>query len=655
MGHPLSSGCISSIKQIKVQFEKRIKNKFERKQKWRCSKMNALNVTVTLMVKNEKENLIETIPFYKQHFKEVVVIDTGSTDGSVEFLKTQNIVFKQVKWNQDFGEIRNLLVKESTGDYILMLDADERIDQTFVDQMHTVIKGNHPAYEIKIINITDANRLNMTHTNIRLFKNNGEFYYEGHIHEQLRNINGYKFEPSPLVIKHYGYQSEVVRKKGKRNRNMRILERELRKNPNDPFHNFNISNELIGLKKHNEALLHLKKAAKNGRGSSYESEVYRNILHCLIETNRFIDAEEIVVEAIERFKEDTRFYFVKAQILLRMGRVEDAELEMKKGLGAFLDIGKTIDGTENVYLLLELLSISKRKRDYGSILKTIDVTAGLTNQSTDVLKELINLMLHNLDQDGLYHFIKTNIPNTDKQNHMFLEYRVKKGIKEIPMNKITSADSRIIKLWESSKYEQLQKEVNALEAEKKTKILGMLYVYNLGRKKDKVQNWLTENKTIMAIEQFKNGQVIKKMNYDGNLFVAIIDELIKQRNIEEFSKIIQMYHFFQVKYWKELGCLLEKYYFDDTAVSLFTQYLQTVETDYDIWLKTAELLYTQEKWDDCLLLADKAGQLNSQSFRPFELMILALEQKNQFDLAQEIISEVKNQIGHSQFILQREK
>lgn len=614
-----------------------------------------MNVTVALMVKNEKQNLIETIPFFKNHFEEVVIIDTGSTDGTVEYLNNQEIKFKQAKWNYNFSEIRNKLIEESTGDYILMLDADERIDEEFVARMREAIEEKEAAYKVKIVNITDSNKMNVSHINIRLFKNDGLFYYEGNIHEQLKHPIGLVPVEAGLTLKHYGYRSEIVKTKGKRKRNMRIIEMELKKNPNDPFHNFNMSTELINLKKYNEAILHLRKAAKKGRGTTYEPEIYRNILYCLIETNRLIDAEIVAQEAIERFKEDTRFYFVLAKLLLKMGRLEDAELEMKKGLGAFLENGKTIDGTENVYLLWEMLDISKRKRQYEDIIKILNVLSGFTPNSTKVVKELINVMVHNLTQDELYEFIKTNVPNEEIQNKLFFEYRVKKGIKKIPMNKVTSAENRIIKLWEVSRYDQLIKEVDGLDAKEKVKMLGTLYVYNLERNKEEINQYLLENRTIEAIELFKNGESIKHINYDGELYVSVIEELIKQRNTTNFGNIIQMFHYYEKKYWKQVADVLENYYFDETAISMYIQYLQQIETDFETWLKTAELLYTQEKWDDCLLLSDKASQLNSQNFRPIELIILSLEKKNEIHLVKEIVNEVKNQIGHSQFIKNRER
>lgn len=613
-----------------------------------------MNITVALMVKNEKTNLVETIPFFKEHFEEVLIIDTGSTDGTVEYLKEQNINLLQTKWNYSFADVRNELIKAATGDYILMLDADERINEEFVAQMRAAIQSNDLSYEVKIMNITDDNKRNSTHINIRLFKNDGNFYYEGNIHEQLKHTNGHTPKITSLLLRHYGYRSEVIRTKGKRKRNMRILQMELKKDPNNAFHNYNMSTELINIKKYNEALLHLKKAAKHSKGKTFESEVYRNIIYCLVNTKRYAEAEEFARECIKSFQKETRFYFILAQILLKTGRVEDAELEMKKGLGAFLNIRKTIDGTENLYLLMEMLKISKRKRDFDTVVKVLSALNQITENNHTVIKEFINVMLQNFEKDGLYDFIKENVENEEKQVDLFFEYSVRKGIKEIPMNKVTSAENRIMKLWESSKYEQVIKETSQLEGKLKFKILGYIYAGNLERRNDTISNWLLENKTIQAIEQFKSGQEVRKVNLEGKVYLSIVEELIKQSNLNEIGRVIQMYHYYPAKYWKEIGDVLETYYYDETAVSMYVEYLQNVTGDFDTWVKAAELLYTQEKWDDCLLLANKASQLNGNNFRPVELMILSLEKKNEIQLVNQIVSEVKNQIDHSHFINSRQ-
>ncbi|MDU9693823.1 glycosyltransferase [Priestia aryabhattai] len=613
-----------------------------------------MNITVALMVKNEKTNLVETVPFFKEHFEEVLIIDTGSTDGTVDYLKEQKINLLQTKWNYSFADVRNELIKAATGDYILMLDADERINEEFVEQMKEAIQSNDLSYEVKILNITDDNKLNSTHINIRLFKNDGNFYYEGNIHEQLKHKSGHTPKITSLLLRHYGYRLEVIRTKGKRKRNMRILQMELKKDPNNPFHNYNMSTELINIKKYNEALLHLKKATKRSAGKTFESEIYRNIIYCLVNTKRFGEAEEVARECIKSFQKETRFYFILAQILLRTGRVEDAELEMKKGLGAFLNIGKTNDGTENLYLLMEMLKISKRKRDFDTVIKVLNTLNKITENNVTIMKEYINVMLQNFEKDGLYNFIKDNVASETKQTELFFEYSVRKGIKEIPMNKVTSAENRIMKLWESSKYEQVIKEANQLDEQSKIKALGLLYAGNLEKRSDSISNWLLENKTIRAIEQFKSGQEVRKINLEGKLYVSIIEELIKQRNLSEFSAIIQMYHYYPAKYWKEVGDVLETYYYDETTVSMYVEYLQNVTGDFDTWIKAAELLYTQEKWDDCLLIANKVSQMNGNNFRPVELMILSLEKKNEIQLVNQIVKEVKNQIDHSHFINSRQ-
>ncbi|MGF7535580.1 glycosyltransferase [Bacillus mexicanus] len=614
-----------------------------------------MNVTVALMVKNELSNLIETVPFFKENFEEVVIIDTGSTDGSIDFLKEQNIKFKVANWNYDFAEIRNMLIEESTGDYILMLDADERIDEEFVSEMRKELKMPKSAYEVKIINITDSGSLNVSHINIRLFKRDGLFYYEGKIHEQLKHPQGYMPAKSKMILKHYGYQSEVVMAKDKRRRNMRIIKDELKRNPNDPFQNFNYSTELIGAKKYNEAILHLKIAARNGHRASYEAEIYRNIIFCLMETKRTEDAETVAREAIKRFKKDTRFYFVLAGILQKQGRLEDAEYTMKMGLGAFLSNGKTIDGTENVYLLWEMLKISKRKRKFEDIIKITDILNNLTNQSIDVIEEELKVLMHSYEQEEVYEWIKEKVKDQEKQETLFFEYRIKKGIKEIPMNRIMNLENRIIKLWESSRYEKITKEVHSADIEQKSKLLAYLFSNNLERNRKEINDLVLENKTIRAINQFINGNEVKALNYNGEIFVNIIEELIKQKKLEEFSKVIQMFHFFDKKYWKQIANLLDNYYFDETAITLYIHYLNHIETDFDVWVKVAELLYAQQNWDDCMLLSEKASQLNKNNFRPLELMILSLEQKKDYHLAKQLISELKNQVSHSQFIKNRER
>ena len=94
-----------------------------------------MELSTALIVKNELNNLKELIPQISKFSDEIVIADTGSTDGTLEFLKNNNIIFKKIKWNNDFSYARNESVKLASKDFIMWLDADDRVMKKDIEKI----------------------------------------------------------------------------------------------------------------------------------------------------------------------------------------------------------------------------------------------------------------------------------------------------------------------------------------------------------------------------------------------------------------------------------------------------------------------------------------------------------------------------------------
>ena len=93
-------------------------------------------ISVTLIVKNEIRQLEKCLLSFKDHVDEIVIVDTGSTDGSQEVAKKYAHKFEQFSdcndpetgLIQDFAMARNRALSLATGDYVLWVDADDEIE-----------------------------------------------------------------------------------------------------------------------------------------------------------------------------------------------------------------------------------------------------------------------------------------------------------------------------------------------------------------------------------------------------------------------------------------------------------------------------------------------------------------------------------------------
>ena len=142
------------------------------------------------MVKNEEKNLPRSINSLKSQVDEIIVIDTGSTDKTIEIAESFGAKVLTTQWQDDFSTPRNMAIDAATGDWIIFLDADEY----FVSAKNvrsTIEKlSNKESILIPRINIDEENGGNVIGRDwcLRIFKNVDHLRYRGLIHENVANI-----------------------------------------------------------------------------------------------------------------------------------------------------------------------------------------------------------------------------------------------------------------------------------------------------------------------------------------------------------------------------------------------------------------------------------------------------------------------------------
>lgn len=187
---------------------------------------------------------------------ELVVVDTGSTDSTVQIARSFGAAVVSSPWTGDFAAARNAGLKMAKGTWILILDADEELDAGSKEEL--LLCAEHTEYEaffLRIHNHKGTSRTSQTITVnpiLRMFRNRPQYRFNGIIHEQIAGViveatPAAAMHLSTVVIHHYGYADGVVAKKDKISRNVELLKEQLRLNPGDAFHHFNMAVEYMRL------------------------------------------------------------------------------------------------------------------------------------------------------------------------------------------------------------------------------------------------------------------------------------------------------------------------------------------------------------------------------------------------------------------------
>lgn len=205
-------------------------------------------VSVCILAKNEEKNIERAIRSSKKFADEIIVLDTGSTDRTVEIAEKLGTIVIHSEWKSDFSYSRNELMTHATGDWIIMLDADEAFAEKTVDKIKPILMtlNDKKVGTIKIVNFLDKNGIleKFEHYVTRVIPNNKKFLFERAIHENVVTEEGYL--PNSEILRsieilHYGYSTNIVKEKNKVQRNREILERCISDEPDDFLNYFYLS------------------------------------------------------------------------------------------------------------------------------------------------------------------------------------------------------------------------------------------------------------------------------------------------------------------------------------------------------------------------------------------------------------------------------
>lgn len=201
-----------------------------------------IRLSQVMITKNEEATIEKALSWAKNIAFEQIVVDTGSTDRTVEIAEELGAKVYQFKWIDDFAAAKNFAMDKATGNWIAILDADEYFHDEDIPKLAEVFKKieNSPGgiekydgIDCSLLNLKDDGSVSSVFTQARIFRNAPELRYKGKIHEAVytgRDI----YDATNLRIIHTGYAKSVYDQKGKDNRNLELLRREYEADPHNP-------------------------------------------------------------------------------------------------------------------------------------------------------------------------------------------------------------------------------------------------------------------------------------------------------------------------------------------------------------------------------------------------------------------------------------
>jgi len=211
-------------------------------------------LSLCTIVRNEAATLHRCIGSVQGLVDEIVLVDTGSSDGTPAMAADLGAKVTAAPWQNSFAAARNEALRHASGRWILWLDADEALRPGEHHLVRRLLRpGRIGAYLVEIVNYRPGEETPQRSTGHRLFRRLPGVFFEGRVHEQIApSIErlGLHIGRAEFTIDHYGYAGDEDAMQAKRQRNLALLHEQLRDDQRDSYAWMHLAQTLMQVGEH---------------------------------------------------------------------------------------------------------------------------------------------------------------------------------------------------------------------------------------------------------------------------------------------------------------------------------------------------------------------------------------------------------------------
>ena len=309
--------------------------------------MREIFISLCMIVKNEESYLPSCLDSVKGVVDEMIIVDTGSTDRTKEIALSYGAKIYDFEWIDDFSAARNYGIEKATGEWILVLDADEELEEETAKRLRDELKATTAdalillrKEELEGQMYADYDLAGL----LRVFRNRKGYFYERMYHEEINarieRLGGKIETRYDLMIWHHGIKSQIVQGDTKRfERAIRILQKAIEQYPS----NYGLY-IFLGLEFYNageyekakQALLYALKSNLEGLKLSLIHEAYTILGYIALYERDTESAKNYAYKALEVHKlyenfMSSQFLYRHTLSLLGLSLMEDAHQQALDG------------------------------------------------------------------------------------------------------------------------------------------------------------------------------------------------------------------------------------------------------------------------------------------------------------------------------------
>jgi GT2 family glycosyltransferase/tetratricopeptide (TPR) repeat protein/2-polyprenyl-3-methyl-5-hydroxy-6-metoxy-1,4-benzoquinol methylase len=294
-----------------------------------------VRLSLCMIVRDSAGTLVPCLESIRPWVDEMVIVDTGSSDDTARIVERFGGRLFHFPWCDDFSAARNESLRHARGAWLFWMDSDDTIDAGcgrrlrelvycdpdasvlgYVVQVHCPGGGEDGVHDVTAVD------------HVKLIRNRPDLRFEGRIHEQIlpaiRRASG-EVAWTDLFVVHSGSDQRPEAQERKRQRDLHLLDLELRERPEHPFTLFNLGMTYADGGRYEEAVEFLRRSiAHSAPGESHLRKAYALLLYAQMQLKRHDEASQTCQQGRALFPEDAELRFRQGVLLHDLGCLDEA-------------------------------------------------------------------------------------------------------------------------------------------------------------------------------------------------------------------------------------------------------------------------------------------------------------------------------------------
>jgi hypothetical protein len=303
-----------------------------------CFRGSDLQVSAALIVRDEAAMIGGCLESLRGQVDEVVVVDTGSVDATREIVISHGARLFHFAWNGDFSAARNCALDAVSADWVLYIDADERLVPFKGIALREVVNvPGHAAFQMRF-----RPRIGYSpYDELRLFRSDPRIRFEMRIHERVLpsvlrvcESDGLVIGRTEVGLQHLGYEGDQSHKHV---RNLPMLVHAVDEDPDRVYYWWHLGETLAATGKTNEAEATLRTGIETAQRTRTPRAFLEATLAVQALARLYLDAcqplkaTDVLQEGLAIRPDDPALLLLKARSLVDLGRYSEA-LPLLSGL-----------------------------------------------------------------------------------------------------------------------------------------------------------------------------------------------------------------------------------------------------------------------------------------------------------------------------------